>query len=107
MIDVQDTPQNVVEKIAKCKTIISSSLHGLIIADSLGIPNVHVVVTDKLLGDGFKFDDYYSSYGLEHNYINLKQESIENLNQVVDMYKVNFEVVEKKKQELIECFPFK
>lgn len=105
-IDVQDTPLNVTRKIAECETIISSSLHGLIIADSLNVPNVHIVVTDNLLGDGFKFDDYYSAYGLEHHYININKDKIHNLEDIKNNYKITAEMVEQKKKSMIESFPF-
>lgn len=106
-IDVQDTPYNVTKQIAECKTIISSSLHGLIIADSLRVPNIHIVVTDKLLGDGFKFDDYYSAYGLKHEYIDTGKEKVPSLNSVIRNYKITDKMVAQKKQEMINCFPFK
>lgn len=106
-IDVQDDPINVTKKIAKCGVILSSSLHGIIIADSLNIPNKHIVVTDKLLGDGYKFDDYYSAYGLKHEFIDLNKEDVDNLDIIREQYKIKSEVVEKKKKEMIECFPIK
>lgn len=105
-IDVQDTPLNVTKKIAECETIISSSLHGLIIADSLGVPNVHIIVTDNLLGDGFKFDDYYSAYGLKHEYIDMNKKSIDNLEQIVKNYKITKEMVDEKKEIMKKSFPF-
>ena len=105
-IDVKDTPLNVTHKIAECKVIISSSLHGLIIADSLGVPNKHIVVTDNLLGDGFKFDDYYSAYGLKHEYVDMNKDDIYNLEDVVNDYKITKEMVEEKKQDMLNCFPY-
>lgn len=106
-IDVQDDPINVTKKIAMCEHIISSSLHGLIISDSLNIPNIHLVVSDKLLGDGYKFDDYYSSYNLSHKYISIDDIGKINLKYIEKNYKITKEMVERKKQELINCFPFK
>lgn len=107
IIDVQDEPINVIRKIAKCKVILSSSLHGLIIADSLRIPNKHIVVTNKLLGDGFKFDDYYSAYNLNHDYIDLNKEELENIDKVVEEYKITDKMVEKMKIDLLRAFPYK
>ena len=106
-IDVQDTPENVTRKIAECKTVLSSSLHGLIIADSLGVPNKHIVVSDKLLGDGFKFDDYYSAYNLKHEYVDLNKNEINSIEQIINDYKITKEMVDQKKKDMIECFPFK
>lgn len=107
IIDVQDTPLNVTRKIAECECIISSSLHGLIIADSLRVPNIHIVVTNNLLGDGFKFDDYYSAYGLKHNFVDMNKKSIDDLKYVYENYKITDKMVEEKKKAMIESFPFK
>lgn len=63
-IDVLAGVDQVVAAAARCRRIISSSLHGLILADSLGIENwwdPH----REVLGDGFKFRDYGSSFGEE------------------------------------------
>lgn len=106
-IDVQDTPYNVTKKIAECKCIISSSLHGLIIADSLEVPNAHIVVSDKLLGDGFKFDDYYSAYGLKHEFVDMKKNDIDSLEDIKKNYKLTHDMIENKKNEMIHCFPYK
>lgn len=68
LIDASQTPSVVVGEIAKCEKVLSSSLHGLIVSDSLGIPNRHLVLST--LGhskDDFylKFKDYYSAFGEE------------------------------------------
>ncbi len=105
-IDVRKTPYEVTKRIAECESILSSSLHGLIIADSLGVPNRHIVVTNNLLGDGFKFDDYYSAYGLDHKFIDLNKEKIDSIDEVMEKYEITKEMVEKKKRQMIKCFPF-
>lgn len=63
IIDVQDTPQQVLEKIDECEHVLSSSLHGLICSDALGIPNKWIKLSD-LLGGDFKFEDYYSVFNI-------------------------------------------
>lgn len=64
LIDVQSGVQNVINEASKCERIISSSLHGLVLADSLGIPNHLVVLHPNWVWGrcGFKFHDYYSVY---------------------------------------------
>ena len=105
-IDVRQTPDAVIHQIASCECIISSSLHGLIIADSLNIPNIHIKVSDKLLGDGFKFDDYYSAYGLEHPMLDLNKEDMPTLEWVKAHYPITKEMVDTMKQDMIQAFPF-
>lgn len=67
LIDVQKQPLDVISDIAKCNFILSSSLHGVIVADSLGIPNTWIVLSDKVVGGGFKFYDYASSFGMKYD----------------------------------------
>jgi len=58
--------ENVMEDIQCCEYIISSSLHGLITADSFGIPNDWVKLSNNVGGNGFKFKDYYSVFDIEN-----------------------------------------
>lgn len=64
IIDIQSGVDAVIAKAAACRAIVSSSLHGLILADSLGIPNKWIRLSDKIGGGNFKFHDYYSVFGL-------------------------------------------
>lgn len=68
VINVAWTPQEVAREIASCDAVISSSLHGLIFSDALGVPNAHIRLGDKLKGGLYKFHDYYSAYPGEHRY---------------------------------------
>lgn len=65
IINVTEPPLNVVTQIASCDFIFSSSLHGLIVADSFGIPNQWVTFDKVPFGGNWKFDDYYSNYELK------------------------------------------
>ena len=55
----------IIDKILSCKYIISSSLHGLIVSDAYGIPNLWVEFSKNISGKRFKFYDYYSSINKE------------------------------------------
>ena len=52
-----------INEILSCEFVISSSLHGLIISDAYGVPNLWVSFSDRLKGGTFKFKDYYSAVG--------------------------------------------
>jgi len=58
MIDVETPWEDVLSAISSCDMILSSSLHGLIVADSYGIPNIRLRFTDRIVGGDFKFLDY-------------------------------------------------
>ena len=65
VINVLDNPLNVTKQITKCRFIISSSLHGIIVANAYGIPAAWVKFSNKLHGDDIKFKDYGDSVGEE------------------------------------------
>src|ERR1700749_1222833 len=66
IIRVNDDPLKVIEEVAKCKKIISSSLHGIILADAYGIPR-RIEISPRVLshshqeGGLFKWYDYSES----------------------------------------------
>ena len=57
----------VIQQIISCKCIISSSLHGLIIADSYNIPNLWL--NNSVHSDTFKYEDYFLSQNRELKFI--------------------------------------
>lgn len=64
IIDVQGGGcAQIIEQICDCAFIASSSLHGLIVADALGIPNTWIKLGDNLDGGAFKFIDHMRSVG--------------------------------------------
>ena len=65
IIDIQSGIEDFVNDILSCENILSSSLHGLILAEAYGIPTCRLVFSKKLLGGDFKFYDYYSGIGIK------------------------------------------
>lgn len=62
----------IVNNINECEIIVSTAMHGLIVADSFNIPNIWITVSDKIEGGTYKFNDYYSVYDVERSPVNLK-----------------------------------
>lgn len=60
VIDLTDEVENVIQRICSCEAIISTSLHGIIVAHAYGIPAVWMKRGD-IDGDDVKFSDYFSS----------------------------------------------
>ena len=54
---------SLLDGIASCRFLFSSSLHGLIFADSYSVPNAHLRLSTRVLGAEHKFRDYYGSVG--------------------------------------------
>lgn len=101
MIDLRGDPKQVLKDISDCEYIISSSLHGCIVADCYGIPNLRIYLSDAP-GTGFKFLDYYSSFGQDGTYAYQLNENapIPTVNDIVDHYQITQKEVEKKQTEM-------
>ncbi|WP_252906703.1 polysaccharide pyruvyl transferase family protein [Cutibacterium avidum] len=61
-IDVCQEPRKVVSAINSCSHIFTTSLHGLIVADSLGIPACWGRPDAQSDTRDFKFNDYHTAY---------------------------------------------
>ena len=90
--------RQVASQISKCDKIVSSSLHGLIFADSFQIPNLHIILSNKTTGKHHKFNDYYKGCQKKHNYIDFtKKEIVEkDINYLMDHCKQTFNAEELK-----------
>jgi pyruvyltransferase len=63
VIDLMGPIELAVGMMHLCKTLVSSSLHGIIVAHAYGLPCGWVKFSGKILGDNTKFHDYYESVG--------------------------------------------
>ena len=109
LIDILSDPVSFMEQVAQCETVISSAMHGLIAADSIGVPNVRMILSDKIIGGGYKFADYYSAFDIDsHKKIDLRQLDIfDDAESIKKNYKIRSEKVAKLRDALIGCFPYK
>lgn len=89
IISITSGIENVITEASKCERIITSSLHGLILADSLGLKRKWVLY-DRVQGNGFKFRDYATSIK-------------ENIHPNV-WSKANKNIIEEKQGQLLEMF---
>jgi hypothetical protein len=61
VVDVQDNPDSVVDQIAASRCCLSTSLHGIVVAQAYQVPWVWLRVGQAhLLGGDFKFEDFFT-----------------------------------------------
>lgn len=104
IIDVFTPPVQFLERLAECDIIFSSAMHGLIAADSLGIPNAWMKLSDRVRGDDFKFRDYYSVFDMDPNPVDFTIDSVQQIAESVanDYRRVGIAEIKKR---LMEAFP--
>lgn len=107
IINVLDDPIKVIQQIAACECIVSSAMHGLIVADSLGIPNQRIIVSDKIIGGDYMFDDYYSVFNIiTPPKIDLRKSDKVSILSIINNYNVDPKMVSEIQEKLINVFPF-
>lgn len=63
ILDLRSDPNHVCEQIAGSEFVVTSSLHGLIVADAYGVSSCRIDPTSEIKGDGFKYQDYEEQRG--------------------------------------------
>lgn len=80
-VTIIDLMTNDIEKttveILKCKKIVSSSLHGIIVAHAYGIPAIWQKFSNNIFGDDIKYQDYFESVGIANYVSNVKSIKME------------------------------
>ena len=114
IIDARSSVDVFVEEVTSCEFIVSSSLHGLIVADAYGIPNLWAQFGDSLGGDGTKFWDHFlvmnrATMNEPPKPVDMREHVEEDLSWWArQQYQVpNMEIVEKVAEGLMEVCPFK
>ena len=107
LIDPRNPVDAVLSAIASCELIVSSSLHGLIVADSFGIPCVWARTVEPLYGSSdFKFADYASARRGEFNRpIDYEAALRADGSRLAELATTPGRSVDEWQQELIAAFP--
>jgi pyruvyltransferase len=114
ILEVGFDPSAFVERLTACARVISSSLHGLVIAHAFGIPAAWIALSE-MHGPGvstdFKFFDYYSSFGISRDDIH-PESAASSLERIVAQCQLPTERIDKEGlraalraviSELIDC----
>lgn len=104
IIDIETTDvQLFINQICECEFILSSSLHGIIIADAFGIPSARVSFTNKITGGDFKFQDY----SLTVDRKNFKAIDLSNVVLDQELLMLNYELGNVNTDDLFDSCPFR
>jgi len=104
VIDIQGSINQVVDDIYSCEQVASSCLHGIICADAYGIPSTWIKLSDRVIGKGFKFRDYFASVGRKDTEPLVMKEDV-TVQQILDQfydYKIDIDL-----DKMYNVCPFK
>ena len=99
--------ENVIDDIISCEFILSSSLHGIIMANSYNIPAIRFK-HNQLAGDDIKFIDYFESVYSDKYRCESKthiKELVDNFDDMCKIYKKP-DLIQARQIDLIETCPF-
>ena len=94
-------------QISSSNFIVSSSLHGLILAIAYDIPCIWVEFSNKIFGDDVKFYDFFESL----NITNIQKHIVKDPLKITDLLTqqpitANRQMVDKLQRKLLEAYPF-
>jgi len=103
LIDIEGPINSVVDQVCSCKYIASSSLHGIIVADAYDIPALYIKLSENIIGEGFKFKDYFGSVGQSETkpLVISKNTTEDDIYDGISKYKIDINL-----NELLDACPF-
>ena len=100
-IDTGDEYKNFINQINQCKYIISSSLHGIIMGLIYKKQTIYLEFSKKVIGDKFKFNDFFGSLNINYNYV--IDYSVNILNNTIN---IDYSLLNTLGKNLINVCPF-
>jgi pyruvyltransferase len=100
-IEIGNNYQKIIDEINKCKYIISSSLHGVIMGLVYKKKTIFVEFSNKVVGNIFKFQDFFKSIK-----INYKNNNIYTHNLLKHIIPINYNNLTNMGLKLISLIPF-
>ena len=99
-IEIKTTDyKHFIDEVVQSDMVISSALHGIILAESYGVPTVYL--KDNEIDQDLKFDDYYSGTGrIQYEYARTIEEALK-IKPVNNLPKL-----ENMRSALMEAFPY-
>lgn len=104
IINSMGTVENIIDKICECEVLVSSTLHGFVAGVAYKIPVLLVTFSDKMIGDGFKYRDFYTCLDRPFNMLDLTSGVISSDELIQQAYTHNLTV---STTDLLDCCPFK
>ena len=77
-----------IDKINECDYIISSSLHGVIMGLVYKKKTIFIQFSDKVIGNKFKFNDFFESIDATYNNKNIYNKNVLNNSIIIDYDKL-------------------
>lgn len=108
VLNPESPPKTVIGRISECEAVLSSAMHGLIVADSFGIPNMRVIASGSLMGGDYKFKDYYSAFSKDrYRIVDIREDmSASILESTRNGFEASQNEVARIQDSLVYSFPY-
>ena len=108
VLNPESAPKTVIGRISECEAVLSSAMHGLIVADSFGIPNIRVIASESLMGGDYKFKDYYSAFSKDrYRIVDIREDmSASILESTRNGFEASQNEVARIQDSLVQSFPY-
>ncbi len=106
IINILDPIEKVIDEIYNCSYTISSSLHGLITSHAYNIPSLLIKLSEKLDGDGIKFEDYFLSVGMTPYKPLILSDNLLNMNEIIKLINSKQQEINIDLDKLMNVCPF-